>query len=99
MAGGRGGGGRSGNGWLRGALIIFVGAAVLSVFSKRTEMQRPVLSAVNIVGIALMVVGLALTLLAFRIAEIMSRSGRDVAPIVKMAGVLVCGVGAALVFL
>ena len=55
--------------------------------------------AVNIAGLALMVVGLVMNFLAARIADMFAREGKDVSPLVRMAGVMVCGVGAALVFI
>lgn len=84
--------------WLRGALVVFVVAGVMGVFGTQGKLQRPNLSAVNIIGIALMVVGLLMTLLAFRIGKVIAHGERDTSPFVKMVGVLICGVGAALVF-
>ena len=89
----------SGTIWLRGALVVFIVAGVLGVFGPQTRLQRPALSAVNIIGIVLMLLGLMMTLLALRIGDMIARGQRDVSPMVKMAGVLVCGVGAALVFI
>ena len=98
MAGNSGGRG-SGQLWLSGALVVFAIAAALGLFSGQAGLQRPKLSAVNIVGIVLMILGLALTILALRIADMLSRSGKEVGPFVRMAGVLICGVGAAMVFI
>ncbi len=95
--GSRGGG--SGGRLLSGAVIVLAIAAALGVFGKQSSLQRPKLSAVNIIGIVLMLAGLVLTLLAPGFSKRASASGRDVTPLVKMAGVLVCGIGAALVFL
>ena len=84
---------------LSGAVVVFAVAAVLGVFSKQNGLERPKLSAVNIAGLALMVVGLVMNFLAARIADMFAREGKDVSPLVRMAGVMVCGVGAALVFI
>ena len=99
MANSGNGKGNSGAFLLRGALVVFVIAALLGVFGGQNGLQRPQLSAVNIIGIVLMFVGLAVTLLALRIADMAARSGKDVSVFVRMAGVLICGVGAALVFI
>lgn len=96
---GRGEGGGSARMWFRGALVVFVIAAALGLFSGQNGLQRPKLSALNIAGIVVMVLGLAVTLLATRIADMLAERGRDVAPFVKLAGVLVCGAGAAMVFI
>ena len=85
--------------WLRGALVVFVIAGVLGVFGTQGSLQRPSLSVVNIIGIALMVIGLMVTLLAFRIGKVIDNGQRDTSPLVKMIGVLICGAGAALVFI
>ena len=91
-------GGESPRGWLRGALIVVIIAAVLGVFGTQTRLQRPSLSALNLAGIAVMLVGLAVVVLARTIAGRLKR-GAEAAPFVKLCGALVCGVGAALVFL
>ena len=100
MAGrGEGRGGGSPQILLSGAVVVFAVAAVLGVFSKQNGLERPKLGAVNIAGLALMVVGLVMNFLAARIADMFAREGKDVSPLVRMAGVMVCGVGAALVFI
>ena len=100
MAGrGEGRGGGSGQIWLRGAIVVFVIAAALGLFSGQNGLQRPELSALNIAGIVVMVLGLAVTLLAARIADMLAEKGQEVGPFVRMAGVLICGVGAAMVFI
>ena len=96
------GGDRGGDGpraWLRGALVVVVIAAALGLFGTQTKLQRPALSALNIAGVVVMVAGLAVTVLSGRIAERLIRKGPGAAICVKLAGVLVCGVGAAMVFL
>ena len=100
MAGrGEGRGGGSPQIWLSGAMVVFAVAAVLGVFSKQNGLDRPKLSAVNIAGLVVMVVGLAVNFLAARIADMFAREGKDVSPLVRMAGVMLCGVGAAMVFI
>lgn len=84
---------------LRGALIVVAIAAVLGVFGGRTGLQRPSLSPLNLAGIALMLVGLSLALLARTIAERLARRGEGAVLVFKLLGVLLCGVGAIMVFL
>ena len=90
--------GDSPRGWLRGALIVVIIAAVLGVFGTQTRLQRPTLSPLNIGGIAVMLLGLAVVLLSNAIAEKLRR-GPGASPFIKLCGVLVCGIGAAMVFL
>jgi len=80
--------------WLRGALVVVVIAALLGAFGLQSGLQRPLLKPVNLAGIAVMVVGLLIALFGGRIA----RNRPEVQPFVRLGGVLVCGVGAAMVF-
>jgi len=79
--------------WFRGALVVVAVAALLGVFGLQNGLQRPQLKAVNIVGIAVMVVGLAVSLFGGRFAR-----DKQFAPFVRLGGVLICGIGAAMVF-
>ncbi|MBQ3424034.1 MAG: hypothetical protein IJH38_02405 [Clostridia bacterium] len=88
-----------GPGWLRGALVAFAVAAVTGLFSRWAGFGRPKLSAVSLVGVAVMLLGLAAVLLAGPIAERMRSRKVYAEPAVKLAGLLVCGIGAAMVFL
>ena len=98
--------GRSGNRngldiywWIRGALVVVVIAAVLGVFGTNSGVKRPELSAVNIIGLATMVVGLGISILTGVLAAKREEDGKGFTAIMRLAGVLVCGVGAMLVFL
>jgi len=89
--------GRGGDGpraWLRGALVVVAIAALLGVFGLQSGLQRPQLKPVNLAGIAVMIVGLAVSLFGGRIVR-----DKQVAPFARLGGVLVCGIGAAMVFL
>ena len=98
--------GRSGNRngldiywWIRGALVVVVIAAVLGVFGTNSGVKRPELSAVNIIGLATMVAGLGISILTGVLAAKREEDGKGFTAIMRLAGVLVCGVGAMLVFL
>lgn len=81
--------------WLRGALVVVAIAALLGAFGLQSGLQRPQLKPVNVAGIAVMVAGLAVSLFGGRIA----RNKPQVHPFVRLGGVLVCGIGAAMVFI
>ena len=81
--------------WIRGALVVVAIAALLGAFGLQGGLQRPQLKPVNLAGIAVMVVGLGVSLLGGRIA----RGRPEVHPFVRLGGVLVCGIGAAMVFI
>lgn len=80
--------------WLRGALVVVAIAALLGAFGLQNGLQRPQLKPVNLAGIAVMVIGLALSLFGGRLA----RHKPEIQPFVRLGGVLVCGIGAAMVF-
>ena len=84
---------------IRGALVVVVIAAVLGVFSAKGGMKRPSLSVVNIIGLAVMVAGLGVCVATHAIAAKKEKSGEVVPALARLAGVLVCGVGAMMVFL
>ena len=88
-------GGDSPRTWLRGALVVVAIAALLGVFGLQSGLQRPQLKPVNLAGIAVMVVGLLISLFGGRIA----RKKPEAQPFVRLGGVLVCGIGAAMVFI
>ena len=81
--------------WLRGALVVVAIAALLGAFGLQGGLQRPQLKPVNLTGIAVMIVGLGVSLFGGRIA----RGRPEVHPFVRLGGVLVCGIGAAMVFI
>ena len=85
--------------WIRGALVVVVIAAVLGVFGTNSGVKRPELSAVNIIGLATMVAGLGISILTGVLAAKREEDGKGFTAIMRLAGVLVCGVGAMLVFL
>ena len=91
-------GGDDPRGWLRGALIVVVIAGALGVFGAQTRLQRPTLSALNIAGIAVMLAGLAVSVFSRISAKRLGRTGQA-AGLIKLGGVMVCGIGAAMVFL
>ena len=80
---------------------LFLGfvAAVLGVFGTNSGVKRPELSAVNIIGLATMVTGLVVSILIGTLASKRGEAGKELPAIARLAGVLVCGVGAMLVFL
>ena len=85
--------------WIRGALVVVVIAAVLGVFGTNSSAKRPDLSAVNIIGLVTMVVGLAVSILTSGLASKRGKEGNGFPAIACLTGVLVCGVGAIMVFL
>lgn len=86
--------------WLRGVLIIVVIALLLGVFGAGNSMQRPEMNAVMIIGIVVMLAGAYLVLMAHTIAGKLAYERRKSGEIAfKLIGMLVCGVGAAMVFL
>ena len=80
--------------WIRGALVVVAIAALLGAFGLQSGLQRPQLKPVNIAGIAVMVVGLLVSLLGGRFTR-----DKQVAPFIRLGGVLFCGIGAAMVFI
>jgi hypothetical protein len=80
--------------WLRGALVVVAIAALLGVFGLQSGLQRPQLKPVNLAGIAVMIVGLAVSLFGGRLVR-----DKQAAPFARLGGVLVCGIGAAMVFI
>ena len=100
MSGRNEGRGESARTWLRGVLVIVVIAAVLGVFSDKTPLRRPQLGALQLAGIAVMLLGLAVVLLAGRLAERLSPSHGDrTATAFKLCGVTVCAAGAMMVLI
>ena len=85
--------------WLRGALVVVIIAAVLGVFGTKANMKRPALSPVNLLGLAVMVAGLGITVATHAIAAKKEKTGESLPALARLAGVLVCGVGAMMVFL
>ena len=81
--------------WLRGALVVVAVAALLGAFGLQNGLRRPQLKPVNLAGVAVMIAGLAVSLFGGRIV----RNRPDVQPFVRLSGVLVCGIGAAMVFI
>ena len=89
--------GRGGDGprvWLRGALVVVAIAALLGAFGLQSGLQRPQLKPVNIAGIAVMVAGLLVSMFGGRFTR-----NKQVAPFIRLGGVLLCGIGAAMVFI
>ena len=96
------GGDRNGLGvywWIRGALVVVVIGAVLGMFGTKSGLKRPELSAVNIIGLVAMIAGLVLTVAINALAAKGEEDGKSLPAVARLAGVLVCGVGAMLVFL
>ena len=89
------GDGLSGYYIIRGVLVVVVIAAVLGVFGKGAGLRRPRLGVVNALGLAVMTVGLGLTV----IATAMRKKPRfqQKAPVMRLIGVFVCGIGAIMV--
>ena len=86
--------------WLRGVLVIVVIAAVLGVFSAQTGFERPRLGALNVAGIAVMLIGLVAAIMSTAIAGRLPEAKRASAGLlVKLCGVGLCGIGAIMVFL
>ena len=91
--------GDSPRGWIRGALVVVVIAAVLGVLGAGSGIRRPDLGALNIAGIAVMLLGLIAVVLSQPIAARLPQDRRDRAAVwIKLAGVLICAVGAMMVF-
>lgn len=87
-------------GWIRGALVVVVIAAALGVFGATSRLQRPSLGGLQIAGVAVMLASLAVVALAKRLAARLGEARRERAVVaVKLVGVTLCAVGAALVFL
>ncbi len=86
--------------WFRGALVAVVIAVAVSAFGSTESRQRPGLGGLQIAGIAVMLLSLAVVALAGRLATRFggSRQERAVAAI-KLAGVTLCAIGAAMVFI
>ena len=88
---------RSGDGlrvWLRGALVVVAIAALLGAFGRQSGLQQPQLKPVNIAGITVMVAGLLVSMFGGRFTR-----NKQVAPFIRLGGVLLCGIGAAMVFI
>ena len=86
-------GGDSPRVWLRGALVVVAIAALMGAFGLQSGLQRPQLKPVNYAGIGVMIAGLLVSLFGGRLAR-----DKQVAPFIRLGGVLICGVGAAMVF-
>lgn len=82
--------------WLRGALVVVAIAAVLGVFGTSTALKRPELSPLNIAGIAVMAVGLVIAVAS---ATLVKGERQRLALGLRLGGVLVCGIGAIMVFI
>lgn len=80
---------------VRGALVVIVIAAVLGVFGKSAALKRPDLGLVNYIGLAVMAVGLGVTVIAT--AMFNNERTRGKAAACRLIGVLVCGIGAIMV--
>ena len=92
--------GENGRTIFRGVLVIVVIAAALGVFGSRSSFKRPELSALNIVGIAVMFLGLAMAMLAAPLSERLARKNPQRASLAfRLGGVAVCCAGAAMVFM
>lgn len=84
---------------IRGALVVVAIAAVLGLFSTNSRLERPALSLLNMLGVVVMLVGLIVVLLARPIQAKLAPGKVNAAVFIKLSGLLVCGVGAMLVFL
>lgn len=108
MSGDRNGSGNS-RSWLLPALVALIGVVVL-VLAMRSDgeleiggwrlgkLQPRGIGAAGGSGIALMALGLAVVVLAGRVAEHLPGDGKAAAPLIKLAGVLACGIGAIMIF-
>ena len=86
--------------WLRGVLIIVVIALLLGVFGAGNHQQRPELNALMIFGIVVMLAGAYLVFMAHTFAGKLAYERRKSGEIAfKLVGMLVCGIGAAMVFM
>lgn len=86
--------------WLRGALVVVIIAAALGIFGSQSSMEKPKLSALNIAGIVVMLLGLLLTIMSRTLADRVPENRRDLAATAfKLGGMLVCILGAIVVFL
>ena len=93
-------GGNSMRSWFRGALVVVVIVGALGAFGARAQLRRPELGAVQLIGIAVMLVSLAVVILASRLAGRFPEERRERAgSVIKLLGVTLCAVGAMLVFI
>lgn len=87
-------------GWIRGALVVVVIAAALGAFGATGRIQRPSLGGLQIAGIAVMCASLAAVALAKKLAARFGSARQESAvAVIKLLGVTLCAVGAALVFI
>ena len=86
---------------MRHAWLLFVAVAVVALVSLGDlKLQRPRLNALGIAGIGVMALGAVAALASGRLTAFLPEDRREEAvPAMKLAGVLVCGVGAMMVFL
>ena len=98
---GRNGGDREGlRVWLQGIIVIVVIAGALGIFGSQSSLERPQLGPLNIAGLVIMFVGLALALLSAPLSEKLQIARQDLAAVAfRLGGVLVCVAGALMVFL
>ena len=80
---------------LRGALVVVIIAAVLGVFGNTGAFKRPKLGLVNVLGLAVMALGLGVTVVATAMAKNARHADRAAA--CRLLGVFVCGIGAIMV--
>ena len=86
--------------WIRGALVVVVIAGGLGVFGGRTKLGLISLSALQLIGIGIMLASLALVLTAPGLAKRLFAEKRERATVfIKLLGVTLCVAGAALVFI
>ena len=86
---------------MRHAWLLFATVAVVALVSfGDIRLSRPKLSGLGIAGIAIMALGAVMALAAGRLASRLPEEKRNAAvPVMKLTGVLVCGIGALMVFL
>ena len=86
--------------WLRGVLIIVAIAALTGVINGKTGLNRPALGPLNIVGIAVMFAGLAVSLFAAALSARAAEAKRGAVSLaLRLGGVGICGIGAIMVFI
>lgn len=86
--------------WLRGVLIIVVIAALTGLLGGQGGLKRASLSALNLAGLGVMLLGLAAVLCARALSNRADPERREAVSLaIKLIGVGVCGVGAILVFI
>lgn len=86
-------------GWLRGAIIVVVVAAILGVFGRQSALQKPQWSVATIAGLVVMLLGLFIAWLPRRKGKGSAAGDVRLSPLIGVVGVMICGVGAALVFI